>query len=68
MKLTPQLKREIDSYSEGKLRSLFRFFPSDYTTGESGKYIQDRARSLSDSDTSSSECSSTNTSLGSSPK
>jgi len=68
MKLTQEIKKQIDSYSEGKLRSMFRFFPSDITTGESGRYIQDRARYMSESDRSSSESRSSKGSLGSSPK
>lgn len=39
MKLTPKIKREIDNFSKAKLMSLYRFFPSDITTGQTGKYI-----------------------------
>lgn len=51
MKLTSKLKDEIDNYSKAKMISLFRFFPSDITTGESGRYIQEKARSMSDKNT-----------------
>lgn len=40
MKLTLEIKNEIDKAPLGKLASLFRFFPSDITTGETGKYIE----------------------------
>jgi hypothetical protein len=48
MKMTPELKDEIDSFTFGKIKSLFRFFPSDYTTGESGRYLRDLARQMNE--------------------
>lgn len=44
MKMTEEKKKEIDNFTVGKLASLFRFFPSDYTTGEIGKYVQEKIR------------------------
>ena len=44
MKLTTELKTEIDGYTSTKLKTLFRFFPSDITTGESGRYIQNKVK------------------------
>jgi hypothetical protein len=44
MKLTQELKKEIDGFTLSKIASLFRFFPSDYTTGETGKYLQEKAK------------------------
>ncbi len=38
MKLTEEVKNEIDGFTFGKLASLFRFHPCEYTTGETGKY------------------------------
>ena len=39
MKLTKEVKQEINGYSIGKIVSLFRFHPCEHTTGEVGKYV-----------------------------
>lgn len=44
VKLTESLKKEIDGFTFGKLYSLFRFHPCDYTTGEAGKYTAKKIR------------------------
>ena len=44
MKLTEEVKKEIDGFTFGKLASLFRFHPCEYTTGEVGKYTMIKIR------------------------
>lgn len=40
MKLTPTVKKDIDGMSAHQVYTMFRFHPTDMTTGESGKYMQ----------------------------
>lgn len=44
MKLTDQVKKEIDSMSPHQIYTMFRFHPTNMTSGESGKYMQDTIR------------------------
>ena len=44
MRLTNQEKKEIDEMTVVQIAANFRFFPSNMTTGETGRYMQDVAR------------------------
>ena len=40
VKLTPDVKKEIDKMSPHQIYTMFRFHPTDITSGESGRYMQ----------------------------
>lgn len=40
MKLTPQVKTAIDSMTLHQIQRMFRFHPTNITSGESGRYMQ----------------------------
>lgn len=40
MKLTTEVKNQIDKMSPHQIFTMFRFHPTNLTTGESGKYMQ----------------------------
>lgn len=42
MKLTEQVKQDIDAMSIWQLRGRFRFYPYGEYQGEAGRYLQDR--------------------------
>lgn len=42
MKLTPEIKRQIDSMTFGQLWARFRFFPWGEYRGEAGEYLKER--------------------------
>lgn len=44
MKLTPQTKSEIDKMTPHQIYTMFRFHPTNMTSGESGKYMQELIR------------------------
>lgn len=44
MKLTKELKKQIDNKSVGSIAAMFRFHPSDYTTGKTGKYLAQKLK------------------------
>jgi hypothetical protein len=43
MKLTKDIEKEIDKLSLLQISSMFRFHPTDITSGESGRYMQEAA-------------------------
>jgi hypothetical protein len=44
MKLTKDVKSQIDQMTPHQIYTMFRFHPTDITAGESGKYMQDSMR------------------------
>ena len=46
--LTEETKNQIDKMSAGQIAACFRFFPSDMTTGETGKYMREKARKIAE--------------------
>lgn len=50
MRLTDEAKKEIDEMSPHQIYTMFRFHPTNMTTGQTGRYMQDKARNLNPED------------------
>lgn len=46
MKLTREVKKEIDKMTPHQICTMFRFHPTNMTTGQTGRYMQDKAREM----------------------
>jgi hypothetical protein len=44
VKLTKEIRSQIDKMSPHQIYTMFRFHPTNMTTGETGRYLQDTAR------------------------
>lgn len=51
MKLTQEVKASIDKMSPHQIYTMFRFHPTDITSGESGKYMQQSIHRKRENDT-----------------